>query len=347
MVYKEMLVELIVAQYENAKSILEDFPTETEVEKLVDELEDNISVDMSVESSDPDTEVDVKTSFETRARTSTTRDLENKLSSSKSALEAIRNSAVDSLMQAMQEDLTRAASPNWSWEMEDEDSPLWSAEEWLGNFQQIENPEAFWKKVLRVFPPEHPYMQSTFLDKAVLQRYPIIKSLDSIHMTQAWNWIAPFLNRLKQDNGSNFDYQQAIDRGFRSIWTSSAAHYARTGDIVQKNKCELLESHGFTPAPAYIDLTGVFAKDTAVEENLSRLIEISGTQELLTHPGNDPEKMYGFQYLALSGTVSSSTISAILNKENPAAAAAFSKFVLQLELHPYSTNKQNVKSRKM
>lgn len=348
MVYKEMLVELIVAQYENAKALLEDFPTETEVEKLVDELEDNISVDMSVESSDPDTEVEIKTSFEQRARNSATRDLENHLSSAKSSLEAIQNSAVDSLMQAMQEDFNRTTSPSWSWELEDEDSTLWSAEEWLGSFQQIEDPEAFWKKALIVFSPDHPYLQSTLFDKAVLQRYPIIKSLDSVHMTQAWNWITPFLNSLKQDNGKNFDYQQVIDRGFRNIWTTSAAQYARTGDAAQKSKCQLLESHGFTPAPSYIDVTGIFFSDAStIEENLFRLAEISGVRELLTHSSLASEKTYNFQYLSSTGTISSSNVAAILNKDNPIAAAAFSKFILELQLQPYSNEKQTFKSRKM
>lgn len=348
MVYKEMLIELIVSQYESAKDILDGFPTETEVEKLVDELEDNISVDMNVESSDPDTEVEVKASFEPRARNSAARDLENQLSSAKSALEAIQNSAVDSLMQAMQQDLSRATTPNWSWELEDEDSTLWSAQEWLGCFEQIGDTEAFWKKFLVVFSPDHPYLQSTLLDKAVLQRYPIIKSLDAVHMTQAWSWVTPFLNRLKQDSGRNFNYQQAVDQGFRKIWSTSAVQYARTGDAAQKNKCELLEAHGFTPAPSYIDLTGVFGNDaTIIQENLSRLAEISGVQEMLTHPANTAEKVYSFQYLASSGSVSSSTVLAVLNKENPVAAAAFSKFVLEYQVHQYSHEKQTVKFRKM
>lgn len=348
MVYKEMLVELIIAQYESAKELLDGFPTETEVEKLVDELEDNISVDMNVESSDPDTEVDIKTHFDQRARNSATRDLENQLSSAKSSVEALQTTAVDSLMLAMQEDFRHATKPNWSWELEDEDSTLWSASEWLGHFQQIEDTEAFWKKALMVFSPDHPYLQSTLLDKAVLQRYPIIKSLESVHMTQAWNWLTPFLNKLKQDNGSNFNYQQAIDQGFRKIWSISAAQYARTGDAAQKSKCELLERHGFTPAPSYIDLTGIFGKDASViEENLSRLAEISGVLELLKNTENTPEIVYSFQYLASSGSVSSSTVLAALNKENPVAASAFSKFVLEHQLHPYTNEKQTFKSRKM
>lgn len=343
-----MLIELVINQYEHAKETLEDFPTETEVGKLVDELEEGISFDVNVTSSDPDTEVEVTTHFEQRARNSATRDLENKLSSAKSALENIQKSAVDSLMQIMQEDLNRASTPHWSWENEDEDSSLWSAEQWLGYFDQIEDTAMFWKKVLVVFPPDHPYLQSTLDNKAVVQRYPIIKSFDSIHGTHAWNWLTPFLNRLKQDNGSNFDYQQAVDRGFRDVWTTSAVQYARTGDVKYKDKCQLLESHGVTPAPAYLDLTGIFASDsTAIPDRLSRLTEIAGVRDLLMQPMKDVDKSFSFRYLAAYGMVSSSEVLAILNTQDPAAAAIFSKHILQHQLQPYVNERQSVRSRKI
>lgn len=349
MVYKEMLVELVVNQYQHAKEILEDFPSESDVEKVVEELEDNICVDISVNSSDPDAEAEVKTSFERRTRSSATNTLNNQLSTAKTALENIRDAASDSLMQAMQMDLKRASEPNWSWDVEDEDTELWSAEEWLGHFQSIDEPEVFWKKVLPMFPPEHPYIKPMFLDNAVRHRYPLLRSFEKIYFTAAWEWMTPFLDKLKEDNGKSFKYQEVVDRDLRHIWTNSAVEYARSGKAVHKNRCELLESYGFTPAPQYLDLERVFASDTEhLESILNRLFEVSGVKDLLTAPpqAQISERAYSFQYFAVGGTLSSSAVLSML-KNKPDAANLFTKLILQNHIEDYSNQKQHVKPRKM
>lgn len=332
MTYKQMLVDLITSQYESLTDILSDFPSEDATEKVVEGLEECISLDINIDSTDPDATADVTAKFDDRSRNSVVRDLDAQISSSRSKVQVFQSEAVRSLFQAMYEDIERAQKPTWSWENEDEDTTMWGAEEWLESFKSVDAAQEFWGKMLLAFSPTHPYISSCFDNNMLVARYPIIKALKSHPYSKAWEWVSPILDKLKTDPTCN--YQKTLDYEFRDIWAECAARYARTGDLAYKNKCEQLEQHGFTPAPHYIDLTGMFVLDeTQIVNALNRLMEISGMHNAITSPSDAPEKVHGFKYLGSLGAVSSATIVATLRSTStPAMVSVFSKFVLEQQI---------------
>lgn len=346
MVYKEMLVELITTQYETLKELLSDFPSEDALEKVIEGLEECISLDISIDSTDPDATADVGAKFEDRSRNSVVRELDNQISSARSKLESFQSEAIRSLLNAMNEDIQRAQSPHWSWEKEDEDedSSMWSANEWLQHFKTLDASEQFWGRMVVAFSPTHPYVDSVFGPHISLARYPLIKALKASLHSKAWEWVTPVLDKLKNDNTS--DYQKTVDFEFRDVWADCAARYARTGEDTYKAKCAQLENHGVTPASEYVDLTGVFvSNETHVVQALNRLVELSGMHKTLTSPSDAPERVHGFKYMASSGTVSSAAISIALTANySPDVASAFSKFVLEQQIGATNTN---LRARKM
>lgn len=347
--FKETMIELIVNQYENAKDILEDFPSDDAVDTLVQSLQESITVDIKVESEDPDTNVDYTTEFDQRGRNSATRDLETGLSAARSKIDGIQSQAVTSLQTAMDEDVERAKQPGWSWETESEDTSMWSAQEWHTPFEKIEALDRFWMRMLYAFEPHHPYIERMFFNNAVINRYPIIKALKNSYNSNVWAWLNPLCEKLKGDNNTHCDYQKTIDREFRSVWADCAALYACSGDKTYKQKCQMLEEQGFTPASQYVDLTSVFVSDPSVAlTNLNRLLEISGMREILIATSPPVSRTYGFKYLATAGEVSSSSISNTLSQDVKLLPLAnmYTKFLLeqQLQTVPHSSPP---KSRKM